>query len=58
MIYDRWGEKLFETLDQNIGWDGKHKQKECQRGTYDYYFKGKCKDGDTLELKGNITLIR
>ena len=58
VIYDRWGEKLFETSDQNIGWDGKYKQKECQRGTYDYYFKGKCKDGDTLELKGNVTLIR
>ena len=58
VIYDRWGEKIFETVDQNIGWDGKYKQKECQRGTYDYYFKGKCKDGDTLELKGNVTLIR
>jgi gliding motility-associated-like protein len=58
VIYDRWGEKLFETVDQSIGWDGKYKQKDCQRGTYDYYFKGKCKDGDELELKGNVTLIR
>lgn len=58
VIYDRWGEKLFETRDQHIGWDGTYKQKDCQRGTYDYYFKGKCKDGDDLELKGNVTLIR
>ena len=58
VIYNRWGEKIFETADQNIGWDGKFKQKECPRGTYDYYFKGKCKDGDELELKGNVTLIR
>ena len=58
IIYDRWGEKIFETHDQNIGWDGTYKQKDCQRGTYDYYFKGKCKDGDELELKGNVTLIR
>ena len=58
VIYNRWGEKIFETVDNNIGWDGKFKQKECPRGTYDYYFKGKCKDGDELELKGNITLIR
>ena len=21
-IFDRWGELLFETYDQNIGWDG------------------------------------
>jgi len=58
VIYNRWGEKLFETHDQNIGWDGTFKQKDCPRGTYDYYFKGKCKDGDELELKGNVTLIR
>ena len=58
VIYNRWGEKIFETVDQSIGWDGKFKQKDCQRGTYDYYFKGKCKDGDELELKGNVTLIR
>lgn len=58
VIYDRWGEKIFETRDQTVGWDGKHKQKDCQKGTYDYYFKGICKDGDELELKGNITLLR
>ena len=58
VIYNRWGEKVFETVDQNIGWDGKFKQKDCPTGTYDYYFKGKCKDGDELELKGNVTLIR
>lgn len=58
VIYNRWGEKVFETYDQSIGWDGTYKQKDCQRGTYDYYFKGKCKDGDEIELKGNVTLIR
>lgn len=57
-IYNRWGEKLFETVDNNIGWDGTFKHKDCPRGVYDYYFKGKCKDGDELELKGNVTLIR
>lgn len=58
VIYSRWGEKIFETVQQEIGWNGTFKQKECQTGVYDYYFKGKCKDGDELELKGNITLIR
>ena len=58
VIYNRWGEKVFETHDQAIGWDGTFKKKECQSGTYDYYFKGKCMDGDELELKGNVTLLR
>ncbi|MCR4826244.1 MAG: gliding motility-associated C-terminal domain-containing protein [Bacteroidales bacterium] len=58
VVYNRWGERIFETYDQHIGWNGMFKQKECQTGTYDYYFKGKCMDGDELELKGNVTLIR
>ena len=58
VVYSRWGEKLFETAQQEIGWDGTFKKKDCQTGVYDYYFKGKCKDGDELELKGNVTLIR
>ena len=58
VVYNRWGEKLFETVQQEIGWDGTFKKKDCQTGVYDYYFKGKCKDGDELELKGNVTLIR
>lgn len=58
VIYNRLGEKIFETHDKTVGWDGTFKKKECQRGVYDYYFKGKCMDGDELELKGNVTLIR
>ena len=58
VVYNRWGEKLFETVQQEIGWDGTFKKKDCQTGVYDYYFKGKCKDGGELELKGNVTLIR
>ena len=58
VVYNRWGEKVFQTYDNTIGWDGTFKKKECQRGVYDYYFKGKCKDGDELEMKGNVTLIR
>ena len=58
MVYDRWGEKVFETYDHNIGWDGTFKGKECPRATYDWYFKGVCMDGDEAELKGSVTLIR
>ena len=58
VIYNRLGEKIFETHDNTFGWDGTFKKKECQRGVYDFYFKGKCMDGDELELKGNVTLIR
>ena len=58
IVYNRWGEKVFETQLQSVGWDGTFKGKECQRGVYDWYFKGKCMDGDETELKGSVTLIR
>ena len=58
IVYNRWGEKVFETFNQEIGWDGTFKGKECPRATYDWYFKGTCKDGDETEMKGNVTLIR
>ena len=58
IVYNRWGEKVFETFNQEIGWDGTFKGKECPRATYDWYFKGTCKDGDEAEMKGNVTLIR
>ena len=58
IVYNRWGEKVFETFNQEIGWDGTFKGKECPRATYDWYFKGTCKDGDEVEMKGNVTLIR
>ena len=58
VVYSRWGEKIFETHLQEYGWDGTFKQKDCQKGVYDWYFKGICMDGDELELKGNVMLIR
>jgi len=57
-VFDRWGEKLFESNSVNSGWDGKFKGEYCQPGVYVYYFKGQCLNEKYFEKKGNITLIR
>lgn len=57
-IYDRWGELVFETTDQSVGWDGTFKGKECDPAVYDYYFEATCIDQEQFFKKGNITLIR
>lgn len=57
-IYDRWGNKLFETSDQSIGWDGTYKGEFCNPGVYVYYLETECYSGETYKRKGNITLIR
>jgi gliding motility-associated-like protein len=57
-IYDRWGEKLFETDDVKKGWDGIYKGKKLDQGVYGYYMTFKCNNGQESFKKGNITLMR
>ena len=57
-IYDRWGEKVFESNDQSIGWDGTYKGREADSAVYIYLLKVICLDDQEVELKGNVTLIR
>ena len=33
-IYNRWGEKIFNTNDYKQGWDGTHSGKRCQQDVY------------------------
>jgi gliding motility-associated-like protein len=57
-VYDRWGEKLFETKDKNMGWNGTFREKQCEPGIYVYYLDAYCIGGEHYSLKGNVTLIR
>jgi gliding motility-associated-like protein len=57
-IFDRWGEKVFESNNINYGWDGRYKGELLQPTVYVYYFKGKCQNQKFFEKKGNVTLIR
>ena len=58
MIFNRWGEKVFESNDQNIGWDGKFNGKDAVGDSFAYYFEGRCIGGEEIIKQGNITLIR
>jgi gliding motility-associated-like protein len=58
MIFNRWGEKVFETNDQNVGWNGTYKGEELNTGVFVYRLEGKTYDGKGYSSKGNITLIR
>ncbi len=58
MIFNRWGEKVFETTDQKNGWDGTYKGEPLNTGIYVYRLEGKTHEGKSFSAKGNITLIR
>lgn len=57
VIYDRWGEKVFETNDQTIGWNGYFKDKPVDPAVFVYYLEVKCDGGQTYFEKGNITVL-
>ncbi len=57
-IYDRWGEKVFETNDQTIGWNGTYKGNLVDPGVFVYHLTTTCEDTDPIFKKGNVTVIR
>jgi len=57
-IYDRWGVKVFESIDINTGWDGKHKGKEYDSDVFAFQFQATLIDGTVISKKGNISLIK
>jgi len=57
-VFNRFGQKVFESFSQKDGWDGRFKNKEVNPGVYKYYVKLTFFDGTNQELRGNVTLFR
>ncbi len=57
-IFNRWGEKLFESDSINDGWDGSFKGKTCAFGTYYYSITAKGANGKSNKLSGSLHLLR
>jgi gliding motility-associated-like protein len=57
-VFDRWGEKVFETTDQAIGWDATYNGKAVDPAVFVYHLRVRCADGQELFKKGNVTVIR
>jgi len=58
VVYDRWGEKVFESSDILHGWDGTYKGAKATSSVYTYYVKATYYSGKYVEKKGNVTLVR
>jgi len=57
-IFDRWGVKVFETTDINMGWDGTYNGTPQLFGVYVYEVSAVTGTGTQLNKHGNVTLIR
>ena len=60
VIFNRWGQKLFETSDPNKAWNGFYENKLCENGVYIWslHAKSNCSAGDKNFQKGIVHLIR
>ena len=56
-ILSRNGERVFQTRDMNIGWDGKMRGTTLPFGMYVYIISYKDKDGNEQQKQGQILLI-
>jgi gliding motility-associated-like protein len=60
VIFNRWGETVFETKDPSQGWDGTFNGQVAPTGAYTWRAKVKAPDSDLKDdtYQGTITLIR
>lgn len=56
-VYNRWGEVVFQSFDENDAWDGTFNGKQLDMDVFTYMLEGIC-DGKAVVYTGNITLIR
>src|SRR5690606_4813685 len=57
-VYSRWGMKLFETTDPDVGWDGTYGGHAQPMGVYVYMVEATTPRGRTFYKQGNVTLLR
>lgn len=58
IIYNRWGQVLFETKNPFEGWNGTYRGAEVQVGTYAYKLFYKDDLNEQKYLAGSVTVIR
>jgi gliding motility-associated-like protein len=58
VVYNRWGQKMFEARSLDDAWDGTFKGEPQPVETYGYYLKVRCVGGEEKVMKGNVTLLR
>lgn len=58
LVFDRYGEKVFESTSINDGWDGTLRGKPMNTGIYVYVVKADFYNGTSKTLKGDVTLVR
>ncbi len=57
-IYNRWGQKVFESNDQSNTWDGTFNGKKLDPDVFGYILRVTCLNGENFYKQGNISLLK
>jgi len=57
MIFNRWGELIFESFDRDTGWDGYASGRKAKQDVYIWKVEGKYTSGQTFVQSGDVTLM-
>jgi gliding motility-associated-like protein len=57
-IYNRWGERIFQTSDQTLGWDGTYDGAKSPQDGYVYRLTVKAVRQSPKTYTGSVTLLR
>jgi gliding motility-associated-like protein len=59
LIYDRWGEVIWESHDINVGWDGMYNGQPVPTGTYVWTIRTKDSLNDAkYNYEGHVSILR
>ncbi|MBL1231257.1 MAG: gliding motility-associated C-terminal domain-containing protein [Flavobacteriales bacterium] len=58
LIFDRWGELIFESYIPFDGWNGTYKDKLIENGVYSWRLEYKDTNGKRYEQMGKVSIIR
>ena len=57
-VFNRWGEKVYESNNQFDGWNGTYKGELQNTGVFVYTVTATYLDGKKMDKTGTITLVR
>ncbi|MEM9919790.1 MAG: gliding motility-associated C-terminal domain-containing protein [Bacteroidota bacterium] len=62
-VFNRWGAPVYQIQnmdfqDESQGWNGTYKGQVLDPGVYVYFAEIQFKDGEVIQFKGDVTLVR
>ncbi len=57
-LFNRWGEKVFDSFNATEGWDGTYQGQDSYPGVYSYVMLVTFLDGENRQYIGTVTLLR